>query len=179
MEDFIITKDNLSRSVRDTIAHYSSFNEKTEYSFSIARVGKDEFIVTDMEAHGIQLFQSTWNLSYYLPFIVINVLSTYTIKEKLELTDCIPKWENLTVWISDYLEDLDGQPLKPTNIIVCKYFNPDGFTQRTANYTEELENKKLLISKIPPRRKSDKLNEGFVEITTLPSGFILMLKKIT
>lgn len=135
----------ISRSVRDIIAHYSSFNEKTEYSFTIVRVGKDEFIATNMESHDIKLFQSIWNLSYYLPFIVINVLSSYTIKEKLELTGCISKWENLTVGISDYLEDLDSQALKLTNIIICKYFNSDGFIQRTANYTEEL--KKLLISK--------------------------------
>jgi hypothetical protein len=60
---------------------------------------------------------------------------------------------------------------------VCKYFNPDGFTQRTANYTKDLENKKMMIAKIPPRRKPDKLKEGFREITTLPGGFILMLKK--
>jgi hypothetical protein len=42
-----------------------------------------------------------------------------------------------------------------------------------------LKNKKLLISKIAPKRKSDKLKEGFVEITNLPGGFILMLKKMT
>lgn len=108
----------ISRSVRDIIAHYSSFNEKTEYSFTIARVDKDEFIVTNMKSHDIKLFQSTWNLCYYLPFIVINVLSSYTIKEKLDLSDCIPKWENLTVGISDYLEELDGLPLKPNNVIV-------------------------------------------------------------
>jgi hypothetical protein len=179
LEDFIVTRDNLSRSVRDTIAHYSSFNERTEYSFSIARVGKDEFIVTDMESHGVRLFQSTWNLSYYFPFIVLNVLASYTIKEKLELIDCIPKWENLTVGISGYLEELDDLPLKPNNVMVCKYFNPDGFTHRFANYTEELENKKLLIAKTPPRRKPDKLKEGFKEITTLPSGFILMLKRVS
>lgn len=112
-------------------------------------------------------------------FYCYQCLSSYTIKEKLELTDCIPKWENRTIGISDYLEDLDGQPLKPTHIIVCKYFNPDGFTHRTANYTEELKNKKLLISKIPPKRKPDKLKEGFMEVTTLSSGFTLMLKKTT
>ena len=71
-----------------------------------------------MESHDIKLFQSTWNLCYYLPFIVINVLSSYTIKEKLDLSDCIPKWENLTVGISEYLEELDGLPLKPNNVIV-------------------------------------------------------------
>jgi hypothetical protein len=154
-----LTKDNISMSVRDIIAHYSSFNETTEYSFTIARVRKDEFIVTDMESHGIQLFQCTWNLSYYLPFIVLNVLSSYTIKEKLDLTDCIPKWENLTVRVSDYFKDFDGQPLKGTSIMVCEHFNLDGFTHRTANYTKELENKKLLISKIPPIRKLDKLKK--------------------
>ena len=48
----------ISRSVRDINVHYSSFNEKTEYSFTIARVSKDEFIITNMESHDIKLFQS-------------------------------------------------------------------------------------------------------------------------
>ena len=177
LEDFIITKDNQHRSVRDSIAHYSSFNEKTEYCFNIVSIGKNEIIVTDMESYDIKLFQSTLNICYYLPFFVLNVLSYYTINENIELNECLPKLKNLTVGISDYLENLDDQPLKSTKITLCKYFNPDSFTLRTDNYIEKLLDKKLLLLKIPPKRKADKLNEGFVEISTLSNGFILMLKQ--
>ena len=177
LEEFIITKDDEHRSVRDSIAHYSSFNERTEYCFNIVKIGKNEIIVTDMESYGIKLFQSMWNLCYYLSFLVLNILSYYTINENIELNECLPKWKNLTVGISDYLENLDNQPLKSTNIRLCKYFNPDGFTLRTDNYVHKLLDKKLLISKVLPKRKIDKLKEGFVEITTLSNGFILMLKQ--
>ena len=156
LEDFLITKNNLHRSVRDSIAHYSSFNEKTEYCFNIVKIEKNEVIITDMESYGIKLFQSTWNLCYYLSFFVLNILSYYTIKENIELNEYLPKWKNLTVGVSDYLENLDEQPLKATKIDLCKYFNPDGFTLRTDNYKKNLLDKKLLLSKIPPKRRTAK-----------------------
>ena len=178
LENFIITKDNQSRSVRDSIAHYSSFNEKTEYCFNIVKIDKNEIIITDMESYGIKLFQTTWNLCYYLSFLILNILSCYTINEKLKLNECLPKWNNVTTGISDYLENLDDKPLKATKIILCKYFNPDSFTLRTDNYKKNLLDKKMLLSKIPPKRKADKLKEGFIEISTLSNGFILMLKQV-
>ena len=63
----------ISRSVRDIIAHYSSFNEKTEYSFTIVRVGKDEFIVTSIESHDIKLF----HLFGIYPIICLLLLSMF------------------------------------------------------------------------------------------------------
>jgi hypothetical protein len=161
LEDFIITKDNLHRSVRDSIAYYSSFNEKTEYCFSIVKMKKNEIIVTDMESYDIKLFQSILNLCYYLTFFVLNILSYYTVNENIELHECSSKWKNLTVGISDYLENIENQHLKSTKITLCKYFNPDGFTLRTDNYKTNLLDKKLSLSKIPSQRRTDKLNEGF------------------
>jgi hypothetical protein len=69
LEDFIITQDNEHRSVRDSIAHYSSFNERTEYCFNIVKIGKNEIIVTNMESYNIKLFQSTWNLCIICRFL--------------------------------------------------------------------------------------------------------------
>ena len=111
-----------------------------------------------------------------MSFLILNILSCYTINENLKLNECLPKWKNLTTGISDYLENLDDQSLKSTKITLCKYFNPDGFTLRTDNYIKKLLDKKLLLSIIPPKRKADKLKEGFIEVTTLSNGFILMLK---
>jgi hypothetical protein len=87
---------------------------RKEYCFNIVSIGKNEIIVTDMESYGIKLFQTTWNLCYYLSFILLSVLSCYTIKEKLKLNECFPKWKNITVGISAYLENIDDQPLKST-----------------------------------------------------------------
>ena len=98
LEDFIITQYNKHRSVRDSIAHYSSFNERTEYCFNIVKIGKNEIIVTNMKSYNIKLFQSMWNLCYYLSFFILNVLSYYTINENIELNECLPKWEKFECW---------------------------------------------------------------------------------
>lgn len=62
LEDFMISKGNY-KSIRDELAHLSSFNEKTDYCFNILPFNNNEFIVTDFESHGISLFNSTFKIS--------------------------------------------------------------------------------------------------------------------
>lgn len=128
-----------------------------------------------MESHQVSLFETTWNISCYLPFIVLNFLSYYTIAEYITLDQCFPKWKNLTIRISKYLENIDDLELKPNNIILCKYFHPNDCVQRRDNYKTDLLYKMLLVT-IPAKRREGKLKEGFIEITTLSNGLIIMIK---
>jgi hypothetical protein len=45
-------------------------------------IGKNEITLTDMESYGIKLFQTNWNLCYYLPFILLSILSCYNYKSQ-------------------------------------------------------------------------------------------------
>jgi hypothetical protein len=83
----------------------------------------------------------------------------------------------MTVRISMYLENQDGNPLKSNNIRIAKSLNPDGFTLRTDNYSDELPNRKISLLKVVPKRKDEKVNEGWEEIVTLPNKYILLCKQ--
>lgn len=51
----------------------------------------------------IPLFETTWELSKYMPFVILNCLSYQTINESLPISDCTPRWKNRTTRISKYL----------------------------------------------------------------------------
>jgi hypothetical protein len=174
LENFMITQKNLMKSIRDSITHYSSYNQRTEYVFNIVSVNRNEIILTDTESLNIPLFETTWELSKYLPFVVLNCISSYTINEALSISDCIPKWRNRATRISKYLESQEGSLLNPNNIRVAKSLDPDGFTFRTDNYTSELLDRKITLLQVAPSRKDDKIKEGWEEIAILPNNFILL-----
>lgn len=176
LENFMISgKDKTA--VRDSITHYNSYNQKTEYVFNIIGLGRNEIVITDMESLDVPLFETTWKLTKYMPFIILNILSYHTTKEALSLSDCIPKWRNMTIRISMYLGNQDSSPLKSNTISIAKSLNPDGFTLRTDNYSDELPNRKISLLKVVPKRKGEKVKEGWEEIMTLPNKYILLCKQ--
>jgi hypothetical protein len=176
LESFMISrKDNTV--VRDSIAHYSSYNQKTEYVFNIVALATNEIVITDMESLGVPLFTTAWELSKYIPFVILNYLSFHTIKEPLLLSDCTPKWKNLTVRISMYLENQDNNSLKTNHIRVAKSLNPGSFTFRTDNYANELLDMKIYLLKVTLRRKREKIKAGWNEIVAFPDHHTLLYKQ--
>lgn len=141
LEDFMISDE--MDSLRDTIAHYSSYSEKTQFCSNIAKVGSETIIVTDFESHNIPLFETAWNISRFIPFFVLNLLASFNNLQTLSLKDYIPKWKNWTTKISEFLENKNNQPLKADNITLFKNTNPDGFETRTDNVLSSIYSKKI------------------------------------
>ena len=131
LEDFMISKGNY-KSLIDELAHFS-FNERTEFVFNILNLNNREYIISDFESHGITLFDTTWKISHYLPFFILNTIAYYTNDVNLSFKDYLPKWKTRTIKISNFIENKDGSPIGENEIVLAKYFTPGNVETRTDN----------------------------------------------
>ncbi len=91
-------------SLRGFVAHYGAVSETMQNCFAVWHVGPDRILICDCESRGHPLLHTTWQLSQYLPFVVLNSLALFASVETLALENYRPTWTNPTVIVSDYIE---------------------------------------------------------------------------
>lgn len=175
LEDFMITHDK-DYSLRDMLAHYSSFSERTEFCGNIIRIGKEEVIAGDLESCNIALFDTTWKVSYYLPFLILNLLAHFSGQQTYLLKDYVPSWKNWTIKISEFLGNKDNQPLDANSIMLAKSMNSNGFEIRYDNLLPAIHKKKISYCSEKPRYTNDKLKEGWTKVGETPNKYSILIK---
>jgi hypothetical protein len=174
LEEFMITHEE-DVSLRDTIAHYSSFSEETQFCGNIVKIGSDEIIASDLESHNIPLFETTWRISKFIPFFILNLLVSFNnLDTLLPLSDYSPKWKNWTIKISEFLEY--NQPLSPGNITIAKRMYPGGFEVGTYNPLPPIYPRKINYCFQRPKYTSAKIKEGWELVGKTQNGFDIIIR---
>lgn len=176
LEDFMISNE-LNTSLRDTLSHSRSFSEGIQNCANILKVGSETMIAIDLESYSVPLFETTWKISKYLPFLFLNMLAYFNGQQISQLiNDYIPRWKNWTLKISDFLEGKDDQPLKTDNITLATRMYPGGFEIRTDNILPSIYSRSISYCLELPRHVSAKEKQGWELIGRTPKGFAILIR---
>ncbi len=129
IEGLLIDKNkNTQKSLRSSLMHRQTMGEMTRSTFVLSSPQNNRYFVFDHEIEsnsglGYPVIGSIWNLSKYLTYLTLNLISVYLkFNEDLPLEKCNPLWENPYVHLSQYISNSPNDP----KISVIK-MNPSGF----------------------------------------------------
>ncbi|HEY9385675.1 MAG TPA: hypothetical protein VIP70_01440 [Nitrososphaeraceae archaeon] len=168
----IFVSDKMGKkSLRNIIAHYESIREGVDNCFGIYHRSGDQVLFYDMESKGIPMYKTCWQISKYLPFLILNSLSIFTGVKMLDLSDYEPKWKNFTVVVSEYKSD------KGSSLPLIKRFTPDGFVTEQIHVSDEIfANKILFLQMVPKSQKESLLSQGWKHIGNIPNDMVVLMR---
>jgi hypothetical protein len=100
-----------------------------------------------MQSLGIPLFNTTWELTRYLPFVILEVLSLFTTKHALGFENYKPKWRNYTIVISYFMVNDSQESTFP----IVKNMTPNGFTINWSHLSNSIFDNTVTIKIAAPR----------------------------
>lgn len=100
----ILIDNNNQRSLRSLLIHKSTIIENTQCVFTIHYQASDKIFVFDYNILNYPLFGSTWNITKYLVFTVLRILSIcFEIKNDIIADQCEPLWNNIFIDYNEFL----------------------------------------------------------------------------
>ncbi len=122
------------KSLRSFVAHVGGISEAMDNCFSIQGVEKRGILLFDCESRRMPMLRTSREISRHLPFIVLNSLALFASIGTMKLDQYDPPWRNVSVVLSDYLEDAPDNP----TLTVVERMTPDGFDLKTVRVKRTL-----------------------------------------
>jgi hypothetical protein len=170
LNNFFVDNKNGKKSLRNIIAHYESIREGVANCFGIYHLSGDQVLFYDMESKGVPMYKTCWEISKYLPFLILNSLSLFTGVKILDLSDYKPKWKNFTVVVSEYKSD------KGFTLPIIKRFTHDGFEIEQRYVSNEIFTNKILSLQMVPKSQEESLvNQGWKPIGNIPDDRVVLM----
>jgi len=127
-------------SLRDLVAHDHALTEGIQTCFAAHRLDLRRGLIIDCEVQlpymrlPIPLLQTAHESARWISYVVLECLAAMLRRERLDLAEYVPTWENLSVVLSQFVIDEPAEsPLGPYAFATASRMVLDGVRTRTHN----------------------------------------------